>query len=197
MKRTTLNFKAAFINAALVLVIIIGGSSCKDDAKPENTKTVAEEHNDAKFNSNDEKDAQFLVNAAEINLEEIELGKLAQSKSTVGDVKDLGKMMEDAHTKAQSDLAGLAKKKSITIPASITDKGQQAYNKLNEKEGNKFNKEYCDMMVDGHKDAISKFEKVIAESNDQEIKDWANAMLPGLRTHLDHAITCQKMCEKM
>jgi len=47
--------------------------------------------------------AQFLVRAAEIDLEEIQVGQLAQKKSTMIDVQELGKMMETEHTKSLSD----------------------------------------------------------------------------------------------
>ena len=60
-----------------------------------------------------------------------------------------------------------------------------------------FDKEYCDMMVKGHKDAIDKFEKAINDASDPDIKAWASSMLPALRIHLDHSLTCQKKCEKM
>ena len=53
------------------------------------------------------------------------------------------------------------------------------------------------MMVSGHKDAISTFEKASTESTDADIKQWATGMLPGLRTHLDHAMMCQKKSDKM
>lgn len=60
-----------------------------------------------------------------------------------------------------------------------------------------FNNEYCEMMVKGHKDAIALFEKASTECSDQEVRDWALSTLPALRTHLDHAISCEKTCEKM
>ncbi len=170
-------------------------SSCKNN-KPEDAKDVAEEHNDAKFDKNKD-DAQFLVNAAEINLEEIQLAELAEHNSNVTEVKNLGKMMEEEHSKCLSDLAGLAKKKSITIPTSATEKAQNTYKDLSKKTGLDFDKKYCDMMVSGHKDAIALFEKASTESVDADIKEWALATLPTLRTHLDHAITCQKVCDKI
>lgn len=198
MKNST-PFRTALLQIVLIAATLLTAASCKDNKKPEDTKKVAEEHNEAKFddNKNKEKDAQFLVNAAEINLEEIKLGQLAQQKSTMTDVKALGKMMETEHAKVLKDLTALAGKKSITLPAAATNDAQDAYKKLSEKAGTKFDKEYCDMMVDGHKDAISKFEKASTDATDMDIKQWAASMLPALRTHLDHSMTCQKKCEKM
>ena len=122
--------------------IIFFLSSCGNNSKPEDTKEVAEEHNDAKFdNKKQEKDAQFLVNAAEINLEEIKLGQLAQEKGNASHIKELGKMMEDAHTKSLAELIALAKTKIITIPTSPTDNAMDAFKKLDAKSGNNFDKE--------------------------------------------------------
>jgi len=191
------NFKKAFYQATLIIAIMIGFSSCMND-KPEDTKDVAEDHNEAKFDeSGNEKDAEFLVNAAEINMEEISLGQLAQQKKGSSHVKELGKMMEDAHTKLLTDLISLAETKSISLPASQTEDVKESYKKLNVKSGNEFGKEYSSMMVNGHKKAIELFEKAATDCNDPDIKAWASATLPALRMHLDQSLTCQEQCSKM
>lgn len=196
MKTASL-IQSKVLQAFFLIVLVFGTWSCMSNGKTEDTKEVAEEKNDEKFdNSNKEEDAQFLVNAAEINLEEIKLGQLAQQKSSIAHVKKLGKMMEDGHTKALADLTALAKTKMITIPTAATEKARDANEKLNGKSGKDFDESYSDMMVSGHKDAISIFEKAAAESSDADIKAWATATLPTLRTHLDHSIMCQKECEK-
>ena len=198
MKNIT-HFIAPWVQAAFMAVILLTASSCGSDQKPEDTKEVAEDQNEAKFNTaKKEKDAQFLVNAAETNLEEIMLGQLAQQKGTMKDVKELGKMMEDAHKKSLDGLIGLAGKKSMTLPTSATDNAQEAYKNLSNQSGTEFDKAYCKMMVNGHKDAIAAFEKKSTEeSGDADIKEWTTATLPVLRTHLDHAMICQKKCEDM
>lgn len=192
------NLKIGMLKYACLLALIIGALSCNEDAKVVDTKDLAEEHNEAKFdNTAKEKDAQFLVNAAEINLEEIELGQLAQQKSKNKLVTDLGKMMQEAHQTSMNDLTALAAKKVITIPNTATENAKEAFKKLDEKSGKEFDNDYCKLMVDGHTKAISIFDKASTESNDADIKAWALATLPTLREHLDHAISCQKECEKM
>lgn len=71
-----------------------------------------------------------------------------------------------------------------------------AKKKLMDTKASDFDKDFANMILDGHKDAISKFEKTANDSHDSEIRSWATSMLPTLRTHLDHAITCQKECER-
>jgi len=175
------------------IAFILLASSCNDGKKVEDSKEVAEDHNEAKFdNSKQEKDAQFLVNAAEINLEEIQLGKLAQQNGQSADIKKLGRMMEDSHTKSLNDLTALAKSKMMTIPSSPTDDALNAHKKLNESTGNDFDKAYADLMVNHHKDAIAAFEKASTDCNDIDIRNFASSTLPNLRTHLDHSMNYQK-----
>lgn len=182
----------SFASAILITV------SCNNAQKPEDTKEVAEEHNDAKFNTEkQEKDAQFLVNAAEISMEEIQLGQLAQQNGKTTQIRELGKMMEDAHSQSLNNLGALAKSKMMSIPTSPTDNAKNAYKLLNEKSGKDFDKAYVEMMINGHKDAIVVFEKVSADYNDVDIRNWATLTLPELRKHLDFSIDCQKKLEKM
>ena len=173
--------------------------SCDNKAKTEDSKEVAEDQNEAKIEgTKNENDAEFLVDVAEINQEEINLGKLAQEKGSMTDVKELGRMMEMAHTKAMTDLSALAMQKSISLPETKTEDVNEAYKKMTEKKsGKEFDKEYCDMMVDGHKKAIEKFEKASTNSVDSDIKMMATNMLPDLRKHLEMAEMCQKKCEAM
>ena len=180
--------KLNFIYLLSATALSLGMISCGGNSKPEDTKEVAQEQNDAnKDTKSAEKDADFVVNAAEINLEEIQLGQLAQTKGMTAEVKDLGKMMEAAHTKAMADLKNLASQKNIAIPTSLTENGQDAYKKLSDKTGTDFDKEYADMMIKGHKDAIDKFDDASKNANDADIKAWATSMLPDLNTHLEHA----------
>ena len=169
-----------------------------DDKVADDPKEAAEDHNDAKFTTNNsEKDAQFLVDAAEVNLAEVNMGKLAATQGMTKEVRDLGDMMTREHQKAYDDLTALAKKKSITIPAALSDDMQKKYNTLSEKRGSDFDKDFCDAMVSGHKDAIDKFERASKESTDPDIQTWASNMLPSLRTHLDHSMSAQEKVSAM
>jgi putative membrane protein len=161
------------------------------------SKEEAEDQNDAKFTNAKEGDAEFLISAAEINLEEIQLGRLAQKNSTMSQVIELGKMMELEHTKTLKDLQILVVKKQITIRITPIIDGNGAYDKLKNKFGIDFDNEYYDVMVVGHKDAINKFEKASTDAKDADIQSWAVTMLISLRFHLDHSITCQEKCAKM
>jgi putative membrane protein len=115
--------KALLFQAILIIAGLLDISSCKNKQPSTPVVTINAELITAD-SINKEKDIQFLVSVVRINLEEIKLGQLAQQKGNLADVKDLGKMMVDDHTKAQSDLTALAMKKSITIPTTLDSNAQ-------------------------------------------------------------------------
>lgn len=182
--------------AAVMLTLGLLFSSCGNSHKPEDTEKAAEKKNDEKFeNRAAEKDAQFLVDATTISLEEVGLGELAKTNAAMQEVKDLGAMMVTEHQKAIEQVKALAAKKMVAIPETLPDKQQEDIGKFSKKTGKDFDKDYCDKMVDGHKDAISKFETAARDAQDADIKAWAEQTLPTLRKHLDHARACQEKCK--
>jgi putative membrane protein len=175
-------------------MVIMGFTSCNEQ-KGSDSKAIAEEHNEAKFNNSKETDAELLVAAAEIDLEEIQLAKLAQTNTKRPNVIALGKMMELEHSKSLKELQALALKKQITIPVTLTEDGQNAYKKLVNKRGIDFDLEYCNMMVTTHKRIVDKLDKASTNATDADIRTWASTKLPVIRDHLDRSINCQKKCE--
>lgn len=191
--------QSVFLQLAFITFISFTIASCDNKAKVEDSKEVAEDQNEAKMDGmKSENDAEFLVNVAESNQEEIALGKLIQEKGSMADVRELGKMMEMSHSKSHAELVALAAQKSITLPETKTEDVNESYKKMNEmKPGNDFDKEYCDLMIDRHKKNIDMFEKASTDSIDPNIKLMAANMLPDLRKHLEMAEMCKKKCEAM
>lgn len=171
--------------------------SCSN-GKTDDSKEIAEDQNEERFDDRkSEKDANFLVEVAAINLMEIELGKLAQQKGFTADVKALGEMMVEDHTATLNDLKALAADKSITIPEYLTEDGQDALEDLNEESGLDFDKEYSSMMVRGHKRAIRLFENASSDTEDSDIRNFASSKLPTIRGHLERSEECKKKVREM
>lgn len=187
MKKSTILGKALL--SAAVLTLSFGATSCKQETKPEDSKEAAEDQNEVKFEDNNSKedDSEYLVDAAETDLEEIEVGKLAQQKGTDAEVKSFGKMLVDDHTKSFNDLKSFSEKKQISLPLVATEDNKEAYNDLNKKTGLEFDKKFAQMMVDGHENAIKDAEKVSKDAKDEEIRMWAANKIPTLTAHLEHA----------
>ena len=189
-------FASKIILGAGVLVCTM--NSCKQEPKQEDPKEVAEDQNDAKFEADSiEDDADFIVDIAEFNRAEIEIGKLAQQKGMSQEVKNFGKMLVDDHTKLLAEVTALAKTKNVTLPTTITEMGQEEYNELNEKSGVEFDKKFADMMVDGHEKAIDKMTSISEKATDKDLQLWASNSVSGLTAHLEKAKMLKKEADKM
>ncbi len=202
--KNLINSKLAFAYSASIIATLFMASSCVDNKKVDVEK-VAEQENRVKMATDNEaivviendNSAKFLLAVAEMQLEDISLGKLAQQKGTSSHVKELGKMMVDDHTKSFGELKALSQSKSISIPMSLMEDSQEAYDDLNEKTGNDFGKAYSERVVKHHEHAIGLFEEASTDSEDQDVRTWATNKLPGLRTHLAKAEACKKECDEM
>jgi len=191
------NLKTILVPGSLFFMMLAVSCSDSNTNKGEDTKEVAEEVNDDKFEKPQEKDAQFLVDAASMNMMEIKLSELAKGSAVSDDCKKLADMMISDHQKSLAEVQALAQKKGVTLPTDLSEGDMKDYNNLNEKKGVDFDKEYCDMMVKGHKDAVDKFEKAANDAADADIKSFASGTLPTLRTHLDHSRAAEEKSNKM
>src|SRR5687768_15904452 len=89
------------------IVVITAFTAC--DNKPDDAKEAAEETNEAVIDDRKgENDAQFLVDAADINLMEVHMGRAAATSAMMPEVKEFGKKMETEHQKAFDELSALA-----------------------------------------------------------------------------------------
>ncbi len=202
--KTRISLKSNLAYSIFFAGTFIFATACNENTTVD-SKEVAEQENIERMETNEntitvvenDNDAEFLVDAAEIQLELISLGKLAQQNANSDHVRELGKMMENDHIKALSELKTLAQSKAISIPTSITEDSKENYDKLKNKTGSDFGKAYSEMMVEQHEDAIALFEKASTESTDSAVGAWASKMLPGLKTHLTRAEACKVECDKM
>jgi putative membrane protein len=198
------NSKLPLLPATCLAGLLFLASSCSEN-RTADSKEIAKQENISKMAADDktivvienDNDVRFLMDAAEMQLEKISLGKLAQERGSSAHVKELGRMMEEDHTKSLTELKALAQSKSVSIPSTITEDSKDTYEDLEEKSGNDFGKAYSDKMVEHHENAIDKFEKAATDAEDPEIRAWASQRLPSLRTHLDHAKACKEKCDKM
>ena len=187
------NLKTSIVSMTLVMVSLFFISSCMN-----NTKVVTPEQSPSTFNTlSYTNDINFLVSAAEINIEQISLGKLAQLKGIQKHVIDLGKMIDEEHTNSMMALTVLAETKDIKLPSAVKDDAMDDFKLLEDKTRDDFEKAFSDMMVKKQQEAIAIFEKGSIESNYPDVKAWAIAAIPTLRHLLEQALICQKECNKV
>lgn len=127
---------------------------------------------------------QFITDAAKVNLGEIELGKLAEQKGGNAAVRDFGKRMVDDHTQLQSQLESLAKSKGVTLPTQAGSDAMTLRDELAKDSGMKFDDDYMQHMLSGHKQAIDNFENEIEHGQNPAFKTYAENALPVIQDHI-------------
>ena len=132
-------------------------------------------------------DPSFVNKAAQGGKAEVTLGQLASQKASNQKVKDFGQRMVTDHSKAAQQLTGIAQKKSITPPSSMTSEDQALYKKLQGMSGSEFDKTYMEAMVKDHQKDIDEFQREADSGKDSDVKSFASETLPTLREHLQMA----------
>ena len=140
------------------------------------TNTVA---NVTKSNSPED----FVKDAAQGGMAEVEMGKLALKNSQDPDIKKFGQMMIDDHSKANAELKTLAEKKNIPVPSDIGS-NRSSMDRLEPLTGAAFDKSYVDVMLSDHNNDIKDFEYQAQNGKDPDIKAFAAKTLPTLKKHL-------------
>jgi|GEM_PF-898397 len=135
----------------------------------------------------DASDTTFMQNAAADNLAEVQMGQMAMDKSSNAQVKQLAQQIVDDHTKANDQLKTLAGSKQVTLPTAPTAATQKESKDLQAKNGSAFDQAWSKAMVTDHKKAAKAFTQESKQTKDPDVRQFAQASLPTLNTHLKAA----------
>ena len=190
-----------FFKACILLITV---SACNNSSAPKDSVDSALKQNQSKdsvaYRSGNmdsmATDENFLVKAYNGGMLEIMLGKIAITNGASASVKNFGKMMMTDHTKADSEMAVIAKIKNITLPSAPGNDEYDKINKLQKEQGKEFDKDYTSLMVDDHKEDIKDFQKASQDLKDPDIKAFAVKTLPVLQKHLSAIQTIDKSIKK-
>ncbi|MHC8400681.1 DUF4142 domain-containing protein [Pseudomonas sp. MDT1-17] len=134
----------------------------------------------------------FVDSAAASNIAKIETSRLALEKSSSADIKKFANMIITDHSKANDELAALAKKNDIELPDNTT-LVKQAKEKILDMRDESFDAAYANNQVKAHEDTLELFKKEANTVTDDktkgatELKGFAQKMLPALEKHLNMA----------
>ena len=128
---TTQILKKSWLYFSCMLMTMFLTIGCGSDQQVD-SKEIAEDLNKPKNDLAKEQDERFMVRVAEIDFEQILVGKLAFQRASSVDVKDFAKTVENAHRSSKSELSSMAIMKSIAVPTTPTKTAQESYDKINE-----------------------------------------------------------------
>jgi putative membrane protein len=137
--------------------------------------------------SSGSEDVEFVLDAAQGGMAEVELGKLAAERAKNDEVKKFAQRMVDDHTKAGEQLKSIADSKGIKLPTEMEAKDRALMNRLQKLNGAAFDRAYMQAMVSDHVKDVSEFKKEANAGRDPQVKSFASTTLPTLEEHLQHA----------
>jgi putative membrane protein len=140
------------------------------------------------------KTQDFVTIAGQSDMLEIESSKLALQKSDSDKTKTFAQKMIDDHTATSTELKGLVSsgKVKADAPSSLDKTHQAKLDKLAKLQGKDFTKQYDDMQVSAHKDAVSLFDRYAKDGDNPDLKAFAGKTLPHLQEHLKMAEDLKK-----
>jgi putative membrane protein len=128
---------------------------------------------------------QFVTDAGQGGMYEIEAGKLAQSKGQSADVKAFGKMMVTDHTKLANELKPLVAAAGKTAPAALDERHKGLIDNLKAAAPADFDKTYLDQQEAAHKETLDLMKGYADHGDDAGLKDAATKAVPTVQAHLD------------
>ncbi|MEH2171225.1 MAG: DUF4142 domain-containing protein [Nostoc sp.] len=129
-------------------------------------------------------DKQFMTEAAQGGLAEVQLGKLASKRGTSNAVKQYGQRMVDDHTPINNQLKQLAIQKGVTLPTTLNRTNKQVEQRLSKLYGANFDRQYLNQMLQDHEKDVSAFQTEAQQGQDADVKAFAAEKLPTLQSHL-------------
>jgi putative membrane protein len=143
-------------------------------------------------------DPEVVFVAVTANQIDIDFAGVAKQKSKDAGVIEFANTMERDHKAVIVQAAALAKKLGVTPQNNAVSKGmvadaEKTKKSLRSKSGAAFNKAYIDNELAYHKAVIAAVETVlIPETDNSELKQLLQDVVPALKAHLMHAEMLQK-----
>ena len=128
-------------------------------------------------------DRAFAIMAAETDMAEIQISKMAEEKASSDEVKKLAQKLMEDHTKSSDAMKQIASAKGLPLPDKTDSKHEAIATRLEGESGAQFDKDFLSSNSKDHHRVIAAFKKESMSGNDPEIKAFAKEFLPAIQEH--------------
>jgi putative membrane protein len=113
---------------------------------------------------------KFLETAAQSDVDEIKLSQLAEQKAANPAVKGFAQKMVSEHEKMSASMKPFAESWGLNAPTDLDEVHKKDYSKLDSLSGADFDKQYIDLMVSDHSQALDAFTKEAKDTKDTKFR---------------------------
>lgn len=138
----------------------------------------------------DKRSQDFLVDAIQGNLAEIQMGELAEKNGQSGQIINFGETLKTQHADANKKARAAANSLNVTAPTEPSAKQKSDYEELAKLKGPDFDKKFASLMVMDHQQDIEKYNQ--ASRRQDAAGRYATDALPTLQKHLETALKLEK-----
>jgi putative membrane protein len=124
----------------------------------------------------------FVTQASQDGMTEVQMGELAQTRSSNPEVRKFAAQMVTDHGKANAELKALAAKNDLQVPNQLDGEHATMLHSLSARPASEFDGAYAKHMVEAHAQAIQRFKDAAAIS-DADLAAFARKTLPTLTRH--------------
>jgi len=181
--------RGAVLAATTLLLAAVGGPNALATEAPSKPPTVAPTPPSASQPSRAAQAAtptptQFVMQAAEGGLAEVQLSQLAQTQSQSAVVQQFARRMVSDHGKANTELKAIASRKNLTLPRELNAEHQATMQKLQALKGAEFDAAYMAAMDKDHEKSMALFEAASGSNfQDPDLQAFAAKTLPVIQEH--------------
>src|SRR5262245_8301386 len=119
---------------------------------------------------------------------EVKSSDLARSRAGRPEIKRFAERMIEDYLKFNMEFMGIIERGGLGVPMEMTARCKQRYDKLATLRDEAFDKEYVEIQVRGHEEAVKRFEELSKNAANADVRQFAARLLPTLRQHKEHAM---------
>ena len=176
--------------AALGLATLLLAGAAQAQTTTPNSKPATSSQMSGQKQNVSKADQQFLKEAIQADMAEVQVGQLAQQKGQSEDVKQFGQMLQQDHNQNLQQAQQLAQQYNVTAPTEPSAEQKKMHDKLGKLSGQQFDRQFAKDMLADHKKDIAKFQKE-AKGNGP-FAQFAQQTVPVLQKHLQTAQGIEK-----
>lgn len=130
---------------------------------------------------------EYARRDAQAQVFEIALSQLILDKSEDQAVRGFAEQMVTAHTASLAKLRAASGALAATLPSALDSTQQNVLFRMENISGMKFNMEYMQLQIDGHKAALDLNRRYAASGTDPALRQYASESAPMIQDHLNMA----------
>lgn len=140
----------------------------------------------------------FLEKAVEVSRQRVQLGRFAVGQANSSDVRGFAQQLAGDYQQIGDSVDALRRRKGAgadASPGETTDVVSEAQQKLAQKSGAEFDREFVRFVAEQHSELLALFEQAAANAKDSDVRELAGGFLPTLRDHYNRIVELKKALE--